>query len=81
MNNIKQKIQNRIDYFNEYTDEDKQMACQYMMEDFIENAKALDMFLNGNNSTFDPNNEKHVKIWAMIDIIGDELEMILDKAK
>lgn len=81
MNNIKHKIQSRIDYFNDYTDEDKEMACQYMAEDLVENAKKLDMFLNGVNSKFDPNNPKHVKIFAKMDIIGDELQMLVDEVE
>lgn len=81
MNNIKHKIQSRIDYFNDYTDEDKEMACQYMMEEVVENAKRLDMFLNGINSKFDPNNPKHVKIFAKLDIIGDELQMLVDEVQ
>lgn len=81
MNNIKHKIQSRIDYFNDYTDEDKEMACQYMAEDLVENAKKLDMFLNGINSKFDPNNPKHVKIFAKLDIIGDELQMLVDEVE
>ena len=81
MNNIKHKIQSRIDYFNDYTDEDKEMACQYMAEDLVENAKRLDMFLNGINSKFDPNNPKHVKIFAKLDIIGDELQMLVDEVQ
>ena len=71
-------INRRAEYFNRYTSEDKEMACNYMMEEMVENAKKLDMFMNGTNGKFDPENEKHVRIFAKCDIINDLLSSIVD---
>lgn len=70
-----------VRYFNEYTDEDRGMALYYLGEELIENAKRLDKFLSDENGGFDPNNEKHVRLFAKIDQINDELSDLNNTAR
>ena len=69
----KQQLQNSINYFNQYTDEDKEMSCYYLGEELVQNSKLLDKFLSDENGGFDPDNEQHVKLFAKVDAINDLL--------
>ena len=70
-----------VRYFNEYTEEDRGMALYYLGEELIEGAKRLDRFLSDENGGFDPNNEKHVRLFAKIDLLNDELFDLYNTAR
>ena len=77
----KQQLQNSINYFNSYTDEDKEMSCFYLGEELVENSKILDRFLSDENGGFDPDNEKHVKLFAKLDSLNDLMQDLTHKIK
>ena len=60
-------------HFNDLKEEDRNLSALYLGEELIENAKRLDRFLSDENGGFDPNNPKHVSLFARIDLINDEL--------
>ena len=81
MNYNKQQLQNSINYFNQYTDEDKEMSCYYLGEELVSNSKILDKFLSDENGGFDPDNEKHVKLFAKLDALNDLMQDLAHEIK
>ena len=70
-----------IRHFNEYSEEDCNLAAFYLGEELIENAKRLDRFLSNENGGFDRNNPKHVRLFAKLDMLNDELANLNDTAR
>jgi hypothetical protein len=65
---MNKEIQNSVNYYNEYSEEDK-------------DSKILDSFLSDANSNFDSNNPKHVRIFAKLDRINDMLQELAHDVK
>ena len=62
-----------IQYFNDYDQDDKDTTLLYLGEELVENAKRLDKFLSDEDGGFDQDNDRHVKLFAKIDQLNEEL--------
>lgn len=62
-----------VQYFNDYDQDDKDTSLLYLGEELVENAKRLDKFLSDEDGGFDQDNDKHVKLFAKIDQLNEEL--------
>lgn len=78
---MNKEIQNSVNYYNEYSEEDKEMSRYYLGEELISNSKILDSFLSDANSNFDSNNPKHVRIFAKLDRVNDILQELAHDVK
>jgi hypothetical protein len=68
-------------HFNDLKEEDRNLSAFYLGEDLIENAKRLDRFLSDENGGFDPNNPKHIRLIAKLDMLNDELGELYNTAR
>ena len=76
------------DIFNEYEEDDKETTLLYLGEDLKSVAAAFDKWLSWENglvrefqvaeAKFDRTNKKHVRIFAKLDMINDELGELLN---
>ena len=66
-----------IQYFNDYDQDDKDTSLLYLGEELVENSKRLDKFLSDEDGGFDQDNDKHVKLFAKIDQLNEELASLL----
>ena len=66
-----------VQYFNDYEQDDKDTSLQYLGEELVRNAERLDKFLSDEDGGFDQDNDKHVKLFAKIDQLNEELESLL----
>ena len=68
--------------FNEYDEYDKDCAALHLGEDLQENTKMLDQWLSDVNGfegvKFDSNDPEHMRIFAKLDMINDELSDIIE---
>ena len=62
-----------VQYFNDYDQDDKDTTLLYLGEELVENAKRLDKFLSDEDGGFDQDNDRHVKLFAKIDQLNEEL--------
>lgn len=66
-----------VQYFNDYDQDDKDTSLLYLGEELVANAGRLDKFLSDEDGGFDQDNDKHVKLFAKIDQLNEELEDLL----
>ena len=66
-----------VQYFNDYEQDDKDTSLLYLGEELVRNAERLDKFLSDEDGGFDQDNDKHVKLFAKIDQLNEELESLL----
>ena len=79
-------LERHQDIFNEYEEDDKETTLLYLGEDLKSIAAAFDKWLSWENglvnqvaeAKFDRTNKKHVRIFAKLDMINDELGELLN---
>ena len=62
-----------VQYFNDYEQDDKDTSLLYLGEELVRNAERLDKFLSDEDGGFDQDNDRHVKLFAKIDQLNEEL--------
>ena len=76
-------LERHEEIFNEYEADDKETAALYLGEDLQENATIIDKWLSDvygfNSIKFDSNDPEHIRIYAKLDMINDELSDIINK--
>ena len=79
----KDLLQRYEEIFNEYEEDDKECAALHLGEDLQENTKMLDQWLSNvygfKGIKFDSNDPEHMRIFAKLDMINDELSDIVNK--
>jgi hypothetical protein len=79
----KSSIVRGVRYFNEYEDDDKETTLLYLGEELVEKIKRIDMFLSDEKgyegTMFDSDNNDHIRIFAKLDMINEELMDIIEK--
>ena len=72
-----------IRHFNDMDKDDKDISLLYLGEELVENIKRIDSFLSDEKgykgNKFDPDNINHVRLFAKLDLLNDELENIIKK--
>ena len=80
----KSSIVRSVRYFNEYEDDDKEMTLLYLGEELVEKIKRIDSWLSDEKgfegTMFDSDNIEHVRLFAKLDMINEELMDIIEKA-
>jgi len=70
-------------HFNDMDSDDKDISLLYLGEELVENIKRIDSFLSDEDgdrgNKFDPDNILHVRLFAKLDMLNDELENIIKK--
>ena len=69
--------------FNDMDSDDKDTSLLYLGEELIENIQKIDSWMSdeagdGGNK-FDPDNINHVRLFAKLNMLNEELENIIEK--
>jgi hypothetical protein len=69
--------------FNDMESDDKETALLYLGEELTEKIKRIDSWMSDEKgfegNKFDPDNINHVRLFAKLDMINEELENIIEK--
>lgn len=80
----KSSIVRSVRYFNEYEEEDKEMTLLYLGEELVEKIKRIDAWLSDEKgfegTMFDVDNDDHIRLFAKLDMLNEELMDIVEKA-
>lgn len=80
----KNSIVRSVRYFNEYDKEDKEMSLLYLGEELVEKIKRIDAWLSDEKgfegNMFDVDDVDHVRLFAKLDCLNEELMDIIEKA-
>lgn len=80
----KSSIVRSVRYFNEYEEEDKEMTLLYLGEELVEKIKRIDAWMSDEKgfegTMFDVDNMEHVRLFAKLDMLNEELMDIVEKA-
>ena len=71
-------------HFNDMGQDDKETSLLYLGEELAANIKRIDSWLSDEagykGNKFDPDNINHVRLFAKLDMLNDELENIIEKS-
>jgi len=71
-------------HFNDMGQDDKETSLLYLGEELVENIKRIDSWLSDEagyeGNKFDPDNINHVRLFAKLDLLNQELENIIEKS-
>ena len=80
----KSSIVRSVRYFNEYEEEDKEMTLLYLGEELVDKIKRIDAWLSDEKgfegAMFDVDNDDHIRLFAKLDCLNEELMDIIEKA-
>lgn len=78
----KKDIERSVNYFNEYTEEDKDCGLYYLGEELKEKMRDIDHFLSNTNgfygNKFNSKDKEHVLIFAKLQCINEAINDITD---
>jgi len=70
-------------YFNDMESDDKETTLLYLGEELCEKIKRIDSWMSDEDgdrgNKFDPTNINHVRLFAKLDMLNEELENIIEK--
>jgi len=71
-------------HFDDMEQDDKETALLYLGEELVENIKIIDSWLSDEagykGNKFDSDNINHVRLFAKLDMLNEELENIIKKS-
>ena len=71
-------------YFNDMESDDKETTLLYLGEELVEKIKRIDAWMSDEKgfegTMFDVDNMEHVRLFAKLDMINEELMDIVEKA-
>ena len=71
-------------YFNDMESDDKEMTLLYLGEELVEKIKRIDAWMSDEKgfegTMFDVDNMEHVRLFAKLDMLNEELMDIIEKA-
>lgn len=71
-------------YFNDMESDDKEMTLLYLGEELVEKIKRIDAWMSDEKgfegTMFDVDNMEHIRLFAKLDMINEELMDIVEKA-
>lgn len=71
-------------YFNDMESDDKEMTLLYLGEELVEKIKRIDAWMSDEKgfegTMFDVDNMEHVRLFAKLDMLNEELMDIVEKA-
>jgi len=69
--------------FNDMDSDDQDTSLLYLGEELIENIQKIDSWMSDENgdrgNKFDPTNINHVRLFAKLNMLNEELESIIEK--
>ena len=71
-------------YFNDMEQDDKETTLLYLGEELVEKIKRIDAWMSDEKgfegTMFDSDNDDHIRLFAKLDMINEELMDVIEKA-